>query len=290
MERGKGMRRTLVIGLMVAAVGLAACSNGVSQEDYAALQTERDQLAALGQTLQSDKDTLTGELTTEQERASGLEAQLVEAQETLASETARAGAAEGQVTELEGQLSTAQGELTDAESALTDALAEAEALTIAYDPQIQAARAEAGPVAMTLACAMGRADARQSLRHDADAVFTELAGDYPGVDLAAVLDDDAINTEMGRCREEETALIAEEAEQERLTAPRGDGFYTVGDEIAAGKWRSTGTGDDCYWERLDANQEILDNHFGSAGGTVTIRPSDYEVRFEDCGQWEYLGP
>ncbi|MBN1248712.1 MAG: hypothetical protein JXC32_13720 [Anaerolineae bacterium] len=72
--------------------------------------------------------------------------------------------------------------------------------------------------------------------------------------------------------------------------PKGDGFYTVGVEIAPGQWRSTGSGDDCYWARLDQNQGILDNHYGLAGGSVTIRVSDYEVRFEDCGTWEYLGP
>lgn len=37
-------------------------------------------------------------------------------------------------------------------------------------------------------------------------------------------------------------------------------------------------------------QNILDNHYGMAGGTVTIWASDYEVEFNDCGMWEYLGP
>lgn len=73
-----------------------------------------------------------------------------------------------------------------------------------------------------------------------------------------------------------------------LAAPKGDGFYTVGEEIVPGKWESTGTGSACYWERLDENQETLANHFGFAGGTITIRPNDYEVHFEDCGTWEYV--
>jgi hypothetical protein len=72
--------------------------------------------------------------------------------------------------------------------------------------------------------------------------------------------------------------------------PKGDGFYTVGVEIAPGKWRSTGGGDECYWARLDAYQNILDNHYGLSGGTVTIWASDYEVDFDGCGAWEYLGP
>jgi hypothetical protein len=72
-----------------------------------------------------------------------------------------------------------------------------------------------------------------------------------------------------------------------LTVAKGNGIYTVGTEILPGKWRSTGTREDCYWSRLDVNQNIIDNHFGLSGGTVNIRPSDYEVEFLDCGTWEY---
>ena len=78
--------------------------------------------------------------------------------------------------------------------------------------------------------------------------------------------------------------------QEDATEPKGNGFYTVGIEIAPGRWESNGTGDGCYWARLDSNQNTLDNHFGNAGGSITIRPTDYEVEFNDCGTWEYIGP
>lgn len=74
------------------------------------------------------------------------------------------------------------------------------------------------------------------------------------------------------------------------TADKGDGFFTVGIEIAPGRWESTGSGDGCYWARLTAGQDLIDNHFGNAGGTITIRPSDYEVQFDDCGVWVFLGP
>jgi hypothetical protein len=77
--------------------------------------------------------------------------------------------------------------------------------------------------------------------------------------------------------------------QDDAEEPKGDGFYTVGVEIAVGRWKSNGAGDSCYWARLDGNQNTIDNHFGNAGGTVTIRATDYEIEFEDCGQWEYLG-
>ncbi len=78
--------------------------------------------------------------------------------------------------------------------------------------------------------------------------------------------------------------------QPDATDPKGDGFYTVGVEIAPGQWTSTGSGENCYWARLDSYQETLDNHFGNAGGTVTILDSDYEVHFKDCGTWEYAEP
>lgn len=73
-----------------------------------------------------------------------------------------------------------------------------------------------------------------------------------------------------------------------LGSPKNNGFFTVGTEILPGKWHSTGAGDSCYWARLDINQDIEDNHFGIAGGTVFIRETDYEVQFEDCGMWEYV--
>jgi hypothetical protein len=85
--------------------------------------------------------------------------------------------------------------------------------------------------------------------------------------------------------ENETPVLLSDAAD-----PKENGFFTVGVEIAPGQWRSTGTGDGCYWARLDGNQNILDNHFGNAGGTVTVFPSDYEIQYEGCGVWVYVGP
>ena len=73
-------------------------------------------------------------------------------------------------------------------------------------------------------------------------------------------------------------------------SPKDSGFYTVGIEIVPGQWRSTGTGDGCYWARLNGKQDIIDNHFGNAGGTVTVSASDYEIQFDDCGIWEFVSP
>jgi hypothetical protein len=79
-------------------------------------------------------------------------------------------------------------------------------------------------------------------------------------------------------------------EEDPLTTPKEDGFYTVGVEIAPGTWESTGTEDLCYWAVLDQNQDIIKNHLGLAGGSVTISADAYEVQFRDCGTWEYRGP
>jgi hypothetical protein len=88
-----------------------------------------------------------------------------------------------------------------------------------------------------------------------------------------------------------TAIAAAfEATRAALTAPRGSGFYLVGVDIASGIWRSTAGHDDCYWARYDNSQNILDSHSGQSGGDVTIRTTDFQVEFDDCGTWEYISP
>ncbi len=74
---------------------------------------------------------------------------------------------------------------------------------------------------------------------------------FDGWDLDTIVDLDALAETVTDCQLAET-----------LTEPKGDGFYTVGDEIAPGRWRSNGSGDGCYWARLDSDQDILDNHYG----------------------------
>ena len=78
--------------------------------------------------------------------------------------------------------------------------------------------------------------------------------------------------------------------QSTATENKGNGFFTVDVEIAYGRWESQGTGDGCYWARLDNYQDINANHYGNAGGSVYINQYDYEVEFSDCGTWVYIGP
>jgi hypothetical protein len=75
-----------------------------------------------------------------------------------------------------------------------------------------------------------------------------------------------------------------------LLAIHGDGIYLVNVDIAPGVWRSQGTGDICYWEITTKTGDIINNHFGMAGGTAYISPLAFQVTFQDCGDWIYLGP
>lgn len=73
-----------------------------------------------------------------------------------------------------------------------------------------------------------------------------------------------------------------------LKLDKTDGFYLVNSEIAPGVWRSDGTASDCYWSVTTATGDIIDNHFGAAGGTAFIPPTAFQVEFRGCGNWTFL--
>ena len=75
---------------------------------------------------------------------------------------------------------------------------------------------------------------------------------------------------------------------EQRTAPKKDGFYLVGADIAPGVWRSTGQGGSCYWARQNLTQNLIDNNLGFAGGAITIQPGDFEFYTRGCGNWVML--
>ncbi len=75
---------------------------------------------------------------------------------------------------------------------------------------------------------------------------------------------------------------------EQQTAPKKDGFYVVGWDIAPGLWRSTGAGARCYWERQNVTQDIIDNDGGLAGGAAMIQPTDFGFYAKGCGDWVML--
>jgi len=71
---------------------------------------------------------------------------------------------------------------------------------------------------------------------------------------------------------------------------KGPGFYLVGDEISPGVWRSLGSSESCYWSVTNRTGDIIDNHFGMAGGTMYIPASAFQVELDrDCGTWEFIG-
>ncbi|WP_406250335.1 hypothetical protein ACI7YT_09020 [Microbacterium sp. M] len=81
-------------------------------------------------------------------------------------------------------------------------------------------------------------------------------------------------------------------QQERNAGLRfGAGVFEVGTQIQPGLYRATGEISDCYWERLDAAGEIIDNNFVSAATQVelTIEPSDFSVHFTSCGEFVKVG-
>lgn len=261
------MRMPVIVGIGCIALVITACSAGADPEVVASLQAENQRIG--------------------EERA----------------------ALESTVEDLRGQLESAQGSLAAAQDSIDDvldqrdaaeaerdaALSEAEQLRLAYDPEIQRALDEAVAQALPAACSQGREDARAGERRATGSI--DVGVDLPaGVSEAAFsarLDRQAIADEYERCYEEETDLIAERRQQRQLTRSKGSGFYTVGDEIAPGTWRSTGGGDSCYWERLRGLSgefdDIITNYYGNAGVTVTISSSDAAFSSTGCGMWEYLG-
>jgi hypothetical protein len=67
------------------------------------------------------------------------------------------------------------------------------------------------------------------------------------------------------------------------------GFYLVNIDIAPGVWRSTVSGDGCYWAITTAKGDIINNHFGMAGGTINIPSTAFQVELgPECGDWIFL--
>jgi hypothetical protein len=74
-----------------------------------------------------------------------------------------------------------------------------------------------------------------------------------------------------------------------VNGPSDDGTYLVGSELAAGTYRTDGSGGHCYWERLrDTSGEfdaIISNQAVSGPSTMTVQGSDAAVRFTGGCTW-----
>lgn len=60
-----------------------------------------------------------------------------------------------------------------------------------------------------------------------------------------------------------------------------EGVYQVGVDMQPGTYRSPG-GEDCYWARLDENQDIVDNYLGSGPSVLVVQDSDAFVELSRC--------
>lgn len=80
-------------------------------------------------------------------------------------------------------------------------------------------------------------------------------------------------------------------EEALVTGPHEDGVYLVDVTISSGLWRSIPQqeGGYCYWARRKYDGILLDSHYAPGGSEVLIRPTDYEVEFDGCGTWVYMG-
>jgi hypothetical protein len=75
-----------------------------------------------------------------------------------------------------------------------------------------------------------------------------------------------------------------------LYGPHGDGVYQVGVSIAPGTWRAIPQRNSfCYWARRKYDGILLGEHYGPAGGEIFIHETDFEVEFDDCGLFVFMG-
>jgi hypothetical protein len=72
--------------------------------------------------------------------------------------------------------------------------------------------------------------------------------------------------------------------------PIPEGRHEIGtglDQVRPGTYRTTGSFDDCYWERTRADGKIIDSKFATHSQqiTVTISSTDGSFSSQRCGKW-----
>jgi hypothetical protein len=74
-----------------------------------------------------------------------------------------------------------------------------------------------------------------------------------------------------------------------VNGPFEDGTYLVGEELAAGSYRTDGAGGSCYWSRLEDTTgnfgSIAANGIVSGPTTITVQQGDAAVRFSGGCLW-----
>ena len=284
------MGRRVGLALVGALVVMAACSGGddsALDEARADLNSARDDAAEARSSLEQSLAELEA---MERERDEARRAQqdaaviLSDLEDERDTELRDRVAAQRELEALAAAHEEALAELETMRAEHAAIEAELAAVILRFDPEIQAAIAGAQGAAEAAACeAADRAGYESTSPPTALSVIEAATAGLPD---GAVLDEAAIDAQIAECQAAGEARAAAEV----LTQPKGDGRWTVGGEIAPGRWRSNGTADDCYWKRSpDGNpDDIIDNHFGNAGGTVTLREGE-EFETDDCGTWEFVG-
>lgn len=83
------------------------------------------------------------------------------------------------------------------------------------------------------------------------------------------------------------SAAAQQAAAERAAGIRiGGGVFDVGTDVQPGRYQSTGPVENCYWERLDAAGEVIDNNFVTATSQVqvTVDAGDFSLHLDGCGE------
>lgn len=254
----------VVVGLSLL---LAACSSGASEE---ALQQASD-------------------------RASQAETSLSQAQGDLASRQTELDDALQRLDEVVSEATRLEATVTTLQSKSEQLQEDLDAVLLQYDPQIRAALATLQNDLVQDACTLGQQDAPTGTASSdpLDDLNVTVPGGLQGRSIEDLVDVDAVSREYTRCFKQERAILQDKRDQAQLTKDKGDGFYSVGEEMAAGTWKSTGGGNSCYWERLSGFSgdfdDIITNYLGTAGVTVTIPTSDKAFKSDGCGSWEYIG-
>ena len=67
----------------------------------------------------------------------------------------------------------------------------------------------------------------------------------------------------------------------------GDGTWEVGVDIQPGKYKTAGSSD-CYWKKLSASGDIIDNEIVHGPSTIVIESSVFTFSSNRCGTWQLV--
>jgi hypothetical protein len=87
-------------------------------------------------------------------------------------------------------------------------------------------------------------------------------------------------------REQKVTKLEEAAKANTIT---GDGVYEVGVDIQPGKWKTSGSGQSCYWELTSKGGDIIDNDNVSGPTVIVIPASAFSFTTTRCGTWNKTG-